>query len=137
MKTLLHVFIMLFPYFVFGNNEDNDYGSIRGSISTSDNQPAAYVSVIIKNTSKGTITDDSGNFEFKKIKPGNYILQFSLSGYIDSAINVTVKENETTFIKVQLQQTYAELKNVIVEATHSKICRNQNIRIAAPEPAAY
>src|SRR5688572_21077549 len=116
MKTLLHVFIMLFPYFVFGNNEDNNYGNIRDSISTSDIQPAAYVSVIIKNTRKGTITDYSGNFELKKIEPGNYILHFSLSGYIDSAINVTVKENETTFIKVQLQQTYAELKKVIVEA---------------------
>jgi len=135
MKLLLHVILILFPYFVFGNNENNDYGSIRGSISTSDDHPAAFVSVIIKNTGKGTITDDSGNFELKKIKPGNYILHFSLSGYIDSSIAVAVKENETTFLKIQLQRTYAELKKVIVEARIPKYVEtktSESLRLNLP-----
>jgi len=116
MKKLLHFFLTLFPYFVFGNNENNDYGSIRGSISTSDGHPAAYVSVLIKNTGKGTITDDNGNFEFKKIKTGTYTLRFSSLEYIHIDTIVQVTQNETVFLRIQFQRTFAELKNVIVEA---------------------
>ena len=97
MKTLLHLFLLLFPIFVFGNNENNDYGSIKGTVSTIDGYPVAKVSVLVKTTKKGTITDDNGNFVLEKIKPGTYILLISLLGYTEREIPVEIKENETIF----------------------------------------
>ena len=116
MKPILYFFTLTFPLFVFANDhKNNEFGTIKGVVSTTDGQPAAHVSVLIKNTGKGTTTDEKGNFEIEKIKPGVYILVISLSGYGDSAIAVEVKQNETFFVKVQLSVTYAELKKVIVE----------------------
>ena len=67
---------------------------------TADGQPAAYVSVVIKNSTLGTVTNENGNFEIRKIKPGQYILQISLLGYSDQEIEVTVKENEVVNLKI-------------------------------------
>jgi iron complex outermembrane receptor protein len=71
---------------------------------------------MIKNTTKATITDGNGKFDFKKVKTGNYILSVSLSGYSPTEINVEVKQNETAHLIIQLQVTYAELKEVTVKA---------------------
>ena len=116
MKAFLHVFLMLFPYFVFGNIENNDYGSIRGSVFTSDGQPAAYVSVIINNTSRGTTTDDKGIFALEKIKPGEYKIVFTLLDFAKSDTIVQVHERETVFLNIRLNRTIAELQQVLIEA---------------------
>jgi len=119
MKILLHLFLAFIPGFVFAHNENNDYGNIKGLVLTADGYPAQYVSVLIKNTGKGTITDNNGNFELKKIKSGAYTLSFSLLEYIDRDTAVAVTENETLFLKIQLHGTVAQLKNVNVTANRS------------------
>jgi iron complex outermembrane receptor protein len=118
MRVLLHLFLLNLPAFAFANrNETDSLGTISGTVFTSDGQSAAYVSVLIKNTTKGTITDADGKFYFKKLKTGNYILSVSLSGYTPTEIAVEVKQNEIVSLKIQLQVTYKELINVSVKAT--------------------
>ena len=117
MKILLNVFLLILPFFALaGKNETDSLGTISGVVFTSDGQPAAYVTVLIKNTKKGAITNSDGKFEFKKIKKGNYILSASLLGYTPTEISVEVKQNETVLLKIQLQVTYKELQNVIVKS---------------------
>jgi iron complex outermembrane receptor protein len=57
-----------------------DGGSIEGKIVTTDNQPAAFVTVGLKEINRFTITDDKGNFIIKNIKQGTYTLQVSMTG---------------------------------------------------------
>ncbi len=114
MKPTIFIFIFL-PVFLFG--QKSELGNLKGKITTADGQPAEYVSVQIKSSTIGTTTDENGNFEIRKIKPGQYILQISLLGYNDQEIAVTVKENEGVNLKIQMKQTYAELKNIILEAS--------------------
>ena len=42
-------------------------GSIKGKVTTADNKPAEGVTVLVKNTVKNTVADNSGNFEIKNI----------------------------------------------------------------------
>lgn len=116
MKVLFFFFLLTFSFFAFAQNSKNDFGIIEGSITTADDHPASFVSVLIKNTERGTITDDKGNFRIQKLKPGIYIVAISLLGYIDSSFAIDVKPNEIISLKVQLKNTYAELQTVIVEA---------------------
>jgi len=120
MKLLLHVVLILIPCFVFGKNENNDYGDIKGIVLTSDGHPAVNVTVESKTTERGTTTDENGNFEFKKLKPGNYSFLFSLLDYVHVDTTVLVTQNATVFLRIQLQRTYAELEKVIVEARTPK-----------------
>jgi iron complex outermembrane receptor protein len=137
MKTVLNIFLLIFPFSVFANIAEMDsLGAVSGAVLTTDGQPAAHVTVLIKNSSKGTITDGEGKFGFKNIKKGNYILSVSLSGYSPTEINVEVKQNETAYLKIQLKVTYAELKEVTVQAnTGSKYVEtktSEGLRVNLP-----
>ena len=117
MKLSMHFILLISPFFVFARgNQITGYGNIIGTISTADGQPAGYVSVTIKNTGRGTVTDADGNFEIKKLKPGKYILIVSLLSYTEKEITIEVKENETLLLNVLLSRTDAQLKEVIVRA---------------------
>ena len=72
MKLLFLFLLLLLAITAFA--QKNEYGSIKGVVSTSDGKPAGSVTVVIKNTKNGTTTNDDGNFELKKIKPGNYVI---------------------------------------------------------------
>ena len=73
--------------------QHSETGSIKGFVKTSDGRPAESVSVLIKNTQLGTVTNENGSFEFRRIKPGYYILVFSLTGYSGKDSSISVKEN--------------------------------------------
>jgi iron complex outermembrane receptor protein len=48
----------------------SNHGKINGKITTSDGKPGAYVSVGLKGSSKGTVSDDNGHYTIDGIKPG-------------------------------------------------------------------
>jgi iron complex outermembrane receptor protein len=117
MKHLLTFFFFLIPFFLSAQeNKNKGAASIKGIVETADEQPAAYVSVLIKSLGKRTITDEKGYFEIGNIVPGTYIIYVSLSGYTEREITVPIKQNDTA-LKIQLQQTYAELKNIVLEVS--------------------
>jgi iron complex outermembrane receptor protein len=133
MRLLLFLLALLAPLFVFTQQNRTGYGVIKGIVLTSDGQPAQYVSVTIKDTKEGTTTDESGNFEIKKVKANSHILAISLLGYFDSSMTVEVLNNETVFLKVQLQRTYAELKAVIIRASaYVETKASESLRLNLP-----
>lgn len=56
-------------------------GSIKGTITTSDNKPAASVTVRIKGIKKAALTNNEGRFIIKSIQPGGYSLEISSIGF--------------------------------------------------------
>jgi iron complex outermembrane receptor protein len=94
-------------------------GTVRGTIKTSDGEPAMAVSVGITNTTIGTMTNSSGNFQFK-LKPGNYTISVSAIGLIKEEKIVTVSAGKTTTIDFMLKENASELKEVIISANKQK-----------------
>lgn len=97
--------------------QKNEYGSIKGVISTSDGKPAGSVTVVIKNAKNGTLTNDDGSFELRKIRPGNYVIVLSFVGFESKEIGVDIKAGEERVVNAQLEHNYAELQNIILEAS--------------------
>ncbi|MES2574187.1 MAG: TonB-dependent receptor [Bacteroidota bacterium] len=92
-----------------------NHGKIKGTITTSDGGPAADVNVTLKNSKYNTITNDSGNFEFNRVKSNSYTLQVSLIGYESIEKEVIVTENETSVFNLQLKVSDKELKEVVID----------------------
>jgi len=112
-------FIVLFlPGIIIGQKSES--GSLSGKITTADSLPAGHVTVLIRNAPAGTITDENGKFEIGNIKPGIYVLHVSLLGYNDVDIEVSVLKDETTYVNIPLKQTYAELQNIMLEASRQR-----------------
>lgn len=99
---------------IWANDPIEGSGSIKGTVTTSDGKPAPEVSVLIKGTAKGTVTDEAGRFELRKLQSGNYILQFSYLGFETTEQSVTVADGKAANTSVQLNISHKELTAVIV-----------------------
>ncbi len=95
-------------------------GSVTGSIKTSDGQPAAYVNVSLKGTSKGAITDTEGNFKIEKVKAGSYTIIASFVGLASKSEDITVSENSTATVTFTLEEDGQELTEIVVTADPSQ-----------------
>ncbi len=94
-------------------------GIIEGRVTTTDTEPAAGVSVDLRGTGKGTTTDESGFFQLRNVKPGNYTLVVSFVGLQTREQAVVVKESQTTQLSLSLSEDARQLQAVIIQAHKS------------------
>lgn len=114
--TALLLFLMSF----YASLHAQTGGIIKGKITGSDTIPAEFVTVIIKGTGKGAITDKEGNYEIKNVKKGTYIIQASIAGLKPKAKKIDLKENETMHADFMLEENVSELQTVLVTSNPSK-----------------
>jgi len=92
---------------------------VKGTIKTSDGEPAQAVSVGVKNTAIGTMTNVNGNFQFK-VKPGTYIIHVSAIGLASEEKSGTVAAGSTTIVDFTLRENASQLKEVIISDNKRK-----------------
>ncbi|MFT3824198.1 MAG: TonB-dependent receptor [Chitinophagaceae bacterium] len=114
-QTLLLLHALIISLISFANTEDNN-GTIRGKVTTNDNQPAASVTVILKNSKRTTFTGEDGTFIFRNLPAGLYELEISTVGYETITKTLTVEPNKTTEVTLQLQLSEKQLEEVIVRS---------------------
>lgn len=88
--------------------------AISGKITTSENEVSDNVSVILKGTQIGTITNAEGNYEIKNIKPGNYILKISAVGYSSKEKSISVKAGDELVENFSIAATSEQLNEVVL-----------------------
>ncbi|MBN9300004.1 MAG: TonB-dependent receptor [Filimonas sp.] len=98
---------------------------ISGIVLTSDGQPAAGVSVVIRELSKGTVTNESGEFTFK-ITPGKYKLEASLVGTGQVTATVNVLNGKMSTVTLTLSYTSQKLEEVIVTSGGNRFARKES-----------
>jgi TonB-dependent starch-binding outer membrane protein SusC len=103
-QTLITMLCLLF--FVHTNAQNIN---ISGNVQDNAGIPILGVNVLVKNTTKGTITDFDGNFAISDVKVGD-ILAFSYIGYATKEVVITNNSN----LIVQLTEDFAELDEVVV-----------------------
>ena len=82
--------------------------SVRGSIADNHGEALVGVSVVIKGTTTGTVTDRDGNFTLVVPSP-NTVLQFSYIGYITQEVSVGNKRE----ISVVLEEEVFGLDEIV------------------------
>ena len=96
-------------------------GMITGEIKTTDGQPAAFVTVYIKENNKTAITDEGGRFTVRNLKSGAYTLEISMTGLKPQQKTVEIKNNEPISVSIVLSEDAKQLSEVIVETTQKKL----------------
>lgn len=94
-------------------------GVVTGTIKTSDGQPAEAVSVGVKNTSAGTMTNRNGYYQFK-IKPGTYTISVSAVGLMQEDKSIVVTAGATVIVDFMLKENASQLKEVIIAGNKQK-----------------
>ncbi len=98
---------------------DAGSGTIAGRVSTQDGQPAAFVSVILKGTTKGTLTDKGGAFFIRNVKAGSYTIETRFVGLQNQELPVTVVAGQTTELRFVLTENAEKLAEVVVSGHQS------------------
>lgn len=115
-KITITIVLMLFSVIVMAQT-----GSVKGKIETADGLPAESVSIGLKGTNKGTVSNYKGEYEIKNIAPGNYTLVTSFVGLEKTEQSIEVKSGETTNLPtISLKENAQKLKEVTVSAERAK-----------------
>src|SRR6185437_12699640 len=88
---------------VFGRDADEAGGTVQGRVATTDNMPAAGVTITIKSINRNTITNEQGDFVFLRIRAGNYEVEISVIGYETVRQSLVVENGLTTNLSVQIK----------------------------------
>ncbi|MGH1387236.1 TonB-dependent receptor [Kordia sp.] len=111
-------FILFLIYFTgFSQNTE-----IKGVVLYK-NSPVPFVNVYVKNASKGTMSDEEGNYSFK-LAQGTHTLIVQSIGFKTVEEKVTV-ENKTLTLNFNLEEDVLGLDQVVVSATRTALNRRE------------
>ena len=100
--------------------------SIEGHIFNKETQEAVlYATVMIKNTTIGTTTDETGSFIIRNLKPGKYTLVVSCLGYKTLETQIELKNDNTPHIHLNLEPHAVTIDEVVVSANRNETSRKE------------
>ncbi len=82
-----------------------------------------FASIIILETGEGTSSNEQGQFEFRKLRPGKYTLRVSAMGYTTMTKEITVSKEFTAVVHFRLQQEALIINEVVVSANRNEVRR--------------
>jgi outer membrane receptor for ferrienterochelin and colicins len=83
----------------------------------------AFASILIVETGEGTMSNENGQFEFRKLPPGKYTLRVSMVGYATSTKEVVVHKDYVSVIHFKLKVEGIAIDEVVVSANRNEISR--------------
>ena len=100
--------------------------SISGKVTAADGKGIPYISVAIKNTNYGGVTEASGNYSFTAgIRAGNYTIEFSGVGFKSKEQSIQIGEASSYRADVQLAEDALGLDEVILTGTLGRASKKQ------------
>lgn len=102
-KYILLFIIVLFPLAAMAQ------GQLSGRVSTSDGQPVAGATVLIKDTFNGTVTNSQGEYTLSNV-PGDAVAVYSMLGYETQEIAVGGR----SMVNVVFEESAAMIDDVVV-----------------------
>ncbi len=92
-------------------------GEIHGNVTDSaGTHPIAGASVWLMGTKIGALTDDSGQYNIKKVVPGSYRFSFSSVGYVTKEVQpVQVRSDTRTQLNIDLVARDPSDTNFVIE----------------------
>ena len=101
MKKLKYILAVFSILYIIGCEESNidvdKFGSIQGMIIDGESyEPLEGVLIATNPASSTTLTDNTGNFGFDKVKEGELTITAHKNDYLSNSMSVAIYENETT-----------------------------------------
>ena len=131
MKKYLLVLVGLCCVLSYALAERPDYPELKKSDAniighvldkkTKDHLP--YITIALKGTTIGTVTDATGHYFLKNLPEGNFILEVSSVGYKTVTRNVTLKKGKTLEEDFEIEEDAIALDGVVVSANRSETTR--------------
>lgn len=101
--------------------------NIKGQILTSDGKPGSYVTLQIKNTKYGTLTDADGNYQFRNVPAGKHTLVITVVGFEATEYDLETTDDATLNVdKISLKEDAKTLREVTVKGNVNKFAQKES-----------
>ncbi|WP_316801505.1 TonB-dependent receptor [Pedobacter frigidisoli] len=102
------------------HRNDEQTGVVRGRITTADGGVAANVTVVLKGTRLGAVTDEDGLYQIRRVPVGDYTLVVSAVGLFPKEKQIHVSSRSTVIADFSLKENHSELNEVQVNTNKKK-----------------
>ncbi|MDK2979353.1 MAG: outer rane receptor for ferrienterochelin and colicin, partial [Bacteroidales bacterium] len=118
MKTIFQSILTLGIYIIIISSAyaQRTDANIVGHVVDTDGEHIPFATIILKNTTIGTATDETGHFQLINMPTGKYTVKASYIGYKDVEKDVELTEGNTNELKFILQADVLGLEQVVVTA---------------------
>jgi len=118
MKTFFQSILTLGIYIIIISSTyaQRTDANIVGHVVDTDGEHIPFATIILKNTTIGTATDETGHFQLINMPTGKYTVKASSIGYKDVEKDVELTEGNTIELKFILQADVLGLEQVVVTA---------------------
>lgn len=122
MLLKLSVFwLLIFSCFLIHGQNSGVYGVI-----TAENETIPFANIFLKNTEKGTSSDETGKFVLEGITPGTYTLVTSVIGFRPFTKKITLTKNQNLLLDISLEPTAENLDEMVVTGTLKAVSRSES-----------
>jgi len=119
MSKLL-LFVFLFVLTTTSSLMAQQTGSVRGRITTSDGSIAEGVTVKLKGTDLGSVTNEDGQYHIRRVPAGSYTLVVSAVGLYPKEKQISVGEKSNVIADFSLNENQSQLNNVQISGNKRK-----------------
>lgn len=110
--------------------ESSAYKELKGKITDAYGDPIPGVSIRIKGTDKGTLTDMQGSYSLR-LPASDTSLMISFIGYVDKEVNI---KDTATRMEAVLEEDVATLSEVVVTGYGRQRAATEKPAITLPQP---
>ena len=85
-----------------------------------------HMVVMLKGTTIGVATDNTGHYMIRNVPEGDFIVEVSAIGYKSQSREITIKKGRAYEINFMLEEDHVQIDGVIVSATRSETTRRMS-----------
>ncbi|MCH8557440.1 MAG: TonB-dependent receptor [Balneolia bacterium] len=106
------------PSVVYANDADkteSSRGVVKGTvINIDEDSPVSNAAILIEELDRGTVSHRNGDFQFRNVPAGTYLLRVQHVGYDTGYQQITVTAGDTTFVEIGLRRGVIRSADVVV-----------------------
>ncbi|MDE6311570.1 MAG: TonB-dependent receptor [Muribaculaceae bacterium] len=121
---LVFLLLLLCPTAVSGAPTDANIGGHVVDASTGEHMPGCLVRIL--DTKLATMTDGSGHYVFRDLKPGSYTLEVTFMGFAPARKSADVREGQTVELNFEIEDDAFMLDQVVVTSSKTEIKRRES-----------
>ena len=125
MKKTFLLTVLLFPLALFAQ-KGTDANILGHVVNAKTGEHISYISVSLKGTTIGAITDESGHFHIANCPVGESLLLVRGVGFKMKELPVSLEKNKTLELNIAIEPDVVALRQVVVTATQHAISRTES-----------
>ena len=91
-------------------------GTISGSVKNEEGSPITPATVMLESPKRGAVTDERGEYHFKGLPEGFYMLRISCIGYVTQERKVYIGKSGPLLVDFVLGESSSQLKEFVVNS---------------------